>query len=60
MVSQHRGIFSLGFVAWEGSLCVLLAAVIILPAILTFMIPYKAASGEGYLKDWADVICDRE
>jgi hypothetical protein len=31
------GIFSLGFVAWAGSLCVLLAALFILPAILSFM-----------------------
>jgi hypothetical protein len=59
MVSRHRGIFSLGFVAWEGSLCVLLAAVIVLPAILTFMSPDRA-SEDGYLKDWADVICDRK
>ena len=49
MVSEHRGIFSLGFVAWEGSLCVLLAAIIILPAILTFMSSDK--SGEVYVKD---------
>ncbi|MGA2403152.1 MAG: MMPL family transporter [Syntrophobacteraceae bacterium] len=49
MVSQHRGIFSLGFVAWEGSLCVLLAAVIILPAILTFMSTGK--SEEVYSKE---------
>jgi len=60
MVSQHRGIFSLGFVAWEGSLCVLLAAIIVLPAVLTFMSPDQAASEGGYLKDWADVICDKK
>jgi len=39
MVSQHRGIFSLGFVAWSGSLCVLLAAVVLLPAMLAHMQP---------------------
>ncbi len=37
MISNHRGIFSLGFVAWAGSLCVLFAALFILPAILCFM-----------------------
>jgi len=41
MISHHRGIFSLGFVAWAGSLCVLLSAVIILPAILAGMAPRK-------------------
>jgi uncharacterized protein len=34
MVSQHRGIFSLGFVAWAGSLCVLISALVVLPAVL--------------------------
>jgi hopanoid biosynthesis associated RND transporter like protein HpnN len=34
MLSHHRGIFSLGFVAWVGSICVLIAAVILLPAVL--------------------------
>ncbi len=37
MISNHRGIFSLGFVAGAGSICVLLAALFILPAILSFM-----------------------
>ncbi|HYA41154.1 MAG TPA: MMPL family transporter, partial [Syntrophobacteraceae bacterium] len=37
MISNHRGIFSLGFVAWAGSICVLLAALLILPAILYFI-----------------------
>ncbi len=37
MISNHRGIFSLGFVAWVGSICVLVAALFILPAILSFM-----------------------
>jgi predicted RND superfamily exporter protein len=37
MISNHRGIFSLGFVAWAGSLCVLFAALFIMPAILCFM-----------------------
>jgi hypothetical protein len=37
MISNHRGIFSLGFVAWAGSICVLLAALLILPAVLPFI-----------------------
>ncbi len=37
MISNHRGIFSLGFVAWVGSICVLMAALLILPAILSFV-----------------------
>lgn len=37
MISNHRGIFSLGFVAWVGSICVLAAALLILPAVLSFM-----------------------
>lgn len=37
MISHHRGIFSLGFVAWEGSMCVVLSAMVILPAILAGM-----------------------
>jgi len=44
MISHHRGIFSLGFVAWAGSLCVLLSALIILPAILAGMAPQKASA----------------
>jgi len=47
MVSHHRGIFSLGFVAWAGSLCVLLPAIIILPAILSGMTPFKAIPDQG-------------
>lgn len=34
MISHHRGIFSLGFISWVGSLCVLAAAVMVLPAVL--------------------------
>ncbi|MEM5788255.1 MAG: MMPL family transporter, partial [Syntrophobacteraceae bacterium] len=34
MLSHHRGIFSLGFVSWVGSLCVLLSATVVIPAIL--------------------------
>ncbi|MGV8075443.1 MAG: MMPL family transporter [Syntrophobacteraceae bacterium] len=34
MISHHRGIFSLGFIAFVGSLCVLIAAVTLLPAVL--------------------------
>ncbi len=37
MISNNMGIFSLGFVAWEGSICVLAAALMILTAILSFM-----------------------
>ncbi len=37
MISNHRGIFSLGFVAGVGSICVLVAALLILPAILSFV-----------------------
>jgi hypothetical protein len=37
MISNHMGIFSLGFVAWAGSICVLLAALCIVPAILSFV-----------------------
>jgi hypothetical protein len=39
MISHHRGIFSLGFISWTGSLCVLLSAIIIIPAILAGMAP---------------------
>jgi len=60
MVSQHRGIFSLGFVAWEGSLCVLLAAIIILPVILTFMIPERTIPVERYLEDGTNVAHDAQ
>ncbi len=42
MISHHRGIFSLGFVSWAGSLCVLLSAIIILPAIMAHFAPPKA------------------
>lgn len=41
MISSHRGIFSLGFVSWAGSLCVLLSALFVLPAILARMAPGK-------------------
>jgi hypothetical protein len=37
MISNHMGIFSLGFVAWVGSICVLAAALLILPAILSLI-----------------------
>jgi len=39
MISRHQGIFSLGFVAWSGSLCVLATAIFVLPAILAGMNP---------------------
>lgn len=42
MISHHQGIFSLGFVAWSGSLCVMATAIFILPAILAGMVPPKA------------------
>ncbi len=41
MISHHRGIFSLGFVTWAGSLCVLLCAIFILPAILAVLTPAR-------------------
>jgi len=44
MVSHHRGIFSLGFVAWAGSICVLATAIIILPAILADMRPPRGVA----------------
>ena len=37
MISKDPGIFSLGFVAWSGSILVLLSALLILPSILSFM-----------------------
>jgi uncharacterized protein len=37
MVSHHQGIFSLGFVAFTGSICVLVAAIVLLPALLVTM-----------------------
>jgi len=43
MISQHRGIFSLGFVAWTGSICVLVAAIVLLPALLASFSPPQAA-----------------
>jgi predicted RND superfamily exporter protein len=46
MVSDHMGIFSLGFVAWAGSICVLAAALLILPAVLSFM-PNPASGRPG-------------
>jgi hopanoid biosynthesis associated RND transporter like protein HpnN len=47
MISNHKGIFSLGFVAWAGSICVLVAALLILPAILSFVTdPVQAVEKE--------------
>jgi uncharacterized protein len=43
MISRHRGIFSLGFVACTGSLCVLAAAIFVLPALLSALDPPKSA-----------------
>jgi predicted RND superfamily exporter protein len=43
MISHHRGIFSLGFVAWVGSIFVSLCAIIILPAILAVIAKNKPA-----------------
>jgi hypothetical protein len=43
MVSHHQGIFSLGFVAWTGSICVLVSAVFFLPAIMAGLKPPEAA-----------------
>ncbi|MFZ2446408.1 MAG: MMPL family transporter [Syntrophobacteraceae bacterium] len=47
MISHHRGIFSLGFVAWAGSICVLVSALFILPAILSGMNAPQPAIEEG-------------
>lgn len=44
MISHHRGIFSLGFVAWAGSICVLVSALFILPSILSGMKPPQTAT----------------
>ncbi|MHC1728184.1 MAG: MMPL family transporter [Syntrophobacteraceae bacterium] len=46
MISHHRGIFSLGFISWAGSLCVLLSALYVLPAILARMAPARAPTAE--------------
>ncbi|MHC1742271.1 MAG: MMPL family transporter [Syntrophobacteraceae bacterium] len=43
MISRHRGIFSLGFVAWTGSLCVLAAAILVLPTLLGALAPPRSA-----------------
>jgi uncharacterized protein len=51
MVSHHRGIFSLGFVAWAGSLCVLLPAIIILPAIFSVMNASLQVTPEKLISD---------
>jgi uncharacterized protein len=37
MISHHHGIFSLGFISWAGSLCVLVSALVILPAVLALV-----------------------
>lgn len=47
MISHHRGIFSLGFVAWAGSICVLASAIFILPAILSGMRAPMPITDEG-------------
>jgi len=46
MISHHRGIFSLGFVAWAGSICVLLCTLFILPAVMAGMAPHEATVEE--------------
>jgi len=47
MISHHQGIFSLGFIAWAGSLCVLVAAIILIPAILAFGAEKPGEAGGG-------------
>ena len=47
MISRHLGIFSLGFISFTGSLCVLLSAIIIVPAILAIMAPHFPQMGAG-------------
>lgn len=44
MISHHRGIFSLGFVSWVGSIFVLLSAIVVLPAILAGMASRRVLS----------------
>jgi hopanoid biosynthesis associated RND transporter like protein HpnN len=46
MISSHRGIFSLGYVAFVGSLCILVVAVLLVPAILRFKTPPEIKSEE--------------
>ncbi len=36
MIAHHKGIFSLGFVSWTGSICVLISALFVLPSILSY------------------------
>ena len=50
MISHHRGIFSLGFIAFTGSLCVLAAAISVLPAILARMSQPGAVPERRYRK----------
>lgn len=46
MIAQNEGIFSLGFVAGAGSICVLAAALLIMPAVLYFMPDGKDRQGD--------------
>jgi hypothetical protein len=57
MISDHRGIFSLGFVAWAGSICVLLAALFIVPSILSFVKTPVPVADEESMALFADRNC---
>lgn len=46
MLSHHRGIFSLGYVSAVGSLCVLAAAIVLLPALLVTFMPSQTSFDE--------------
>jgi len=47
MISHHQGIFSLGLVAFMGSLCVLFCAVVVLPALLAGADQPKSVNVKG-------------
>jgi predicted RND superfamily exporter protein len=44
LISDHRGIYSLGLLATIGSLCILIAAVFVLPAVLHVLSTFFAGS----------------
>jgi hypothetical protein len=46
MICRHQGIFSLGVLSFAGSMLVLLAAVVVLPATMAFLKRPKRASKE--------------
>jgi hopanoid biosynthesis associated RND transporter like protein HpnN len=44
IICRHRGIFSLGFLSFVGSLFVLAAAILLVPAVLSYMAPPQPAA----------------